>query len=1307
VPPAQREAFDAPWPTACAPRALPSALAELAVCSAIPELAGRPAEDPPPLTLPLRLVSPPPLPSPAAAAAAASAAEAECARPRMLSAASYARHFALLLDAEDRHARCESCRADRRDLAAGTLRIELVPRGDAQRAADDAARWARVAEKSRGMRCVLEALDCDAAGSAQRAIATLSVPGVSEGHPRLERGAIVRLRTEGAASLLGAACLPGLPQLEIEATVVNVVLARDEVLLELPSRLAIRACLACSWDASAAKAAAAASAAAAAPAAASGAEGGADWLVYPATRIALPCGHQVLCDLHAALEGIRCPACFAPVASTVDVVGRGGGWALDALPPHLAVFDASARRGVPLWRAPSAAEHDGPDGAFLNDTAKTLLVPQGTVRAVRVALTLHGRLWLELLRGVRFSVRFEVERAFSRFVRRNVDEVGELLAARLAPNMIVYDEASVRRALATARDVRAGQARGTVENGGDSLSSPSGIGSLEALTAFLCGNGAGKLQPISSPVEAALFPTIRDVVYSLDEAEVGRRRTSSLESTLRLLAVAKINELLLAGVPVITHENAPRLQLDAAVAAELDAAERAQALDVLNVRADAKAEAHALSLARTFGLERMSALCAPALEDAVCNDLVTRILRPLALPVSTFFAKGLNATQMAAVEAIVSGSHGRIPFLLLGPAGTGKSSVLIEVVLQLLIRCDELRRDCNGSSLLLVAPSNEAADLLLAALDERFSTALAAARLLPAAYLQERLEGGAATEDGVAGILRLNAPSRPVDTMRSSLLPYSLATSAGMFTLPAPATAARCRLVVCHTAAVALLPSLGLCPGFFAQVICDEASQATEPEALLALRALGDATRTVLAGDTRQLGATVTSEVARRCGLATSLQERLHSEVVLARSCRASVVGASAALENAFSDALASSGLRSGGEGDVAMSVYEALPRLLFSGEFVALHASSAAGDHLSRGFIEQRQRKLENAAGPVRAVEAGAIALSLAEGGKSGEAGSIASSLSQVLRSSVGFIAAHALTTTLTVNYRSSQELLDLPSRLFYSSAPLVSEASGEETQTALKWSLLRSATEADQPPYPVLAVGVRGRDERISTVADSESVSYANRDEADAIVFVVRSLLSESTYGNVPAPDYALVTAAPEQAGVRSKTEGAKLMHLTANDIAVIAPFRQQVLLVRRCLRDAGLASVNVGSELNLQGAQRPVVIVCTVLSQMHGVRLVQEQPRRRALLQRTFGETRSGAEPAPLPNAVGLFYNPKALNVSLTRAQSLTVVVGDPRVWELDPHFREVLYTCVDHRAWRGFQGCTLDERIQPRDRAALGF
>jgi hypothetical protein len=48
-----------------------------------------------------------------------------------------------------------------------------------------------------------------------------------------------------------------------------------------------------------------------------------------------------------------------------------------------------------------------------------------------------------------------------------------------------------------------------------------------------------------------------------------------------------------------------------------------------------------------------------------------------------------------------------------------------------------------------------------------------------------------------------------------------------------------------------------------------------------------------------------------------------------------------------------------------------------------------------------------------------------------------------------------------------------------------------------------------------------------------------------------------------------------------------------------------------------------------------------------------------------------------------------------------------VGDPRVWELDPHFREVLYTCVDHRAWRGFQGCTLDERIQPRDRAALGF
>ena len=41
----------------------------------------------------------------------------------------------------------------------------------------------------------------------------------------------------------------------------------------------------------------------------------------------------------------------------------------------------------------------------------------------------------------------------------------------------------------------------------------------------------------------------------------------------------------------------------------------------------------------------------------------------------------------------------------------------------------------------------------------------------------------------------------------------------------------------------------------------------------------------------------------------------------------------------------------------------------------------------------------------------------------------------------------------------------------------------------------------------------------------------------------------------------------------------------------------------------------------------------------------------------------------------------------NVAITRAQALLIVVGNPHVLAVDPHWRALLQHCVKHGAYRG--------------------
>ena len=149
------------------------------------------------------------------------------------------------------------------------------------------------------------------------------------------------------------------------------------------------------------------------------------------------------------------------------------------------------------------------------------------------------------------------------------------------------------------------------------------------------------------------------------------------------------------------------------------------------------------------------------------------------------------------------------------------------------------------------------------------------------------------------------------------------------------------------------------------------------------------------------------------------------------------------------------------------------------------------------------------------------------------------------------------SLVTTLTANYRSHPSLLMLPSLLFYGGS-LESCAPPVLTSSCLSWSLLSrgsapsfsttSKSPSDSHPtdgFPLLCLGVVGADTHLV-----DSPSFWNVAEIDAVCSAITSLLGEARTAQA-AGSPSLLAA------------------LTAQDIGVIAPYRQQVLRMRRALR------------------------------------------------------------------------------------------------------------------------------------------
>jgi uncharacterized protein len=102
-----------------------------------------------------------------------------------------------------------------------------------------------------------------------------------------------------------------------------------------------------------------------------------------------------------------------------------------------------------------------------------------------------------------------------------------------------------------------------------------------------------------------------------------------------------------------------------------------------------------------------------------------------------------------------------------------------------------------------------------------------------------------------------------------------------------------------------------------------------------------------------------------------------------------------------------------------------------------------------------------------------------------------------------------------------------------------------------------------------------------------------------------------------------------------------------LTASDLLVIAPFNDQVRLLRRQLKQVGLGDVSVGTVDKMQGRQAVVTVVSMTTSD---------------------GEH--------LPRGLEFLLSPNRLNVAISRSQWATYLLYSPRLLNVEPRSPEAL-------------------------------
>lgn len=218
-------------------------------------------------------------------------------------------------------------------------------------------------------------------------------------------------------------------------------------------------------------------------------------------------------------------------------------------------------------------------------------------------------------------------------------------------------------------------------------------------------------------------------------------------------------------------------------------------------------------------------------------------------------------------------------------------------------------------------------------------------------------------------------------------------------------------------------------------------------------------------------------------------------------------------------------------------------------------------------------------------------------------------------------------LVTKLLKNYRSLPEILELSSSLFYDSELQAQISSKKSEEAKLLKALATEFPEREGSPAAIIFHGVNGEN-----CKDSDCPSWYNPEEATQAYLYLLKLYK---------------------------------CGLTADDIGIITPYQKQVLQIRDLLQELDVELPKISSVEGFQGQERKVIIISTVRSSNS---FLNEDIR----------------------HSLGFVACPRRLNVAITRARALLIILGNPRLLAHDPYWRSVLIYCFTQGA---YTGCTF--------------
>ncbi|XP_043665275.1 RNA helicase Mov10l1-like isoform X1 [Vespula pensylvanica] len=215
-------------------------------------------------------------------------------------------------------------------------------------------------------------------------------------------------------------------------------------------------------------------------------------------------------------------------------------------------------------------------------------------------------------------------------------------------------------------------------------------------------------------------------------------------------------------------------------------------------------------------------------------------------------------------------------------------------------------------------------------------------------------------------------------------------------------------------------------------------------------------------------------------------------------------------------------------------------------------------------------------------------------------------------------------LVTKLVINYRSLPEILELPNSLFYNSELQPKISCKNSDEAQLLRSLAEELPERTGLPPAILFHGIKGENLR-----DYDSPSWYNPEEATQVYLYLLKLYKHG---------------------------------ICAEDIGIITPYQKQVLQIRQLLLELNIDCPKVSSVEGFQGQERKIIILSTVRSSTN---FISED----------------------IKHALGFIASPKRLNVAITRARALLIILGNPELLVEDPYWRSVLIYCLDRNSYTG--------------------